>query len=83
MQSPLGILPIVAVWYCIREFQGRPLLYDFERPTRWMCTIICTIALLHQQQHSHTHQRGREPAATVDVFMQQEFGHDGRTDVSK
>jgi hypothetical protein len=83
MQSPLGILPIVAVCYCIREFQGRSLLYDFERPTRWMRTIIYKIVLLHQQQHAHTHQRGGEPAAAVDVFMQQEFGQDGGTDIGK
>jgi general stress protein YciG len=39
--------------------------------------------LLHQQQYTHADQRGGEPAAAVDVFMQQEFGEDGGTDIGK
>jgi hypothetical protein len=39
--------------------------------------------LLSQQQHAHTDQCGREPAAAVDVFMQYEFSQDGGADISK
>src|SRR5579864_5673087 len=39
--------------------------------------------LLHQQQNAHADQSGGEPAAAVDVFMQQELGQDGGADVSQ
>src|SRR5205809_2909486 len=48
----------------------------FSTIFRSTATLTCFI-LLGKQNHSNTNQQGGDPAATIDVFFQEDFGEGG------
>ncbi len=54
-----------------------------QSPRKGLSLRLGVQNLLNQQQNAYADQCGGEPAATVDVFMQQKFGQNGRADVGE